>query len=300
MNREFPKPKHNVKDSLFAFIIRKKKYLLALYKSIHPEDEGVREEEIELVNITPLFYPSLMNDCSFLVRDKLLVLIEAQSTWTENIKHRLMEYYVSHYRTLIPDYEKKKYRGTVIDMPDFEFNVFYTGTMPVEDQLYMTENRPGREMDLKKPYIPVNVYTRYNITGFAKQFFDFVCLYDDFCRKYGRSHTAVEKTIKACLEGNILRELIMEHMSEVIRFMDDYNEELIKGWIEDTVQEKIACEKDTLLAKGEAIGEAKGEAKGEARGYNQRQEEIITKLQNSGLTQEQKELFMSLIGTGNR
>ncbi len=109
----------------------------------------------------------------------------------------------------------------------------------------------------------------------------------------------IDDAARHCLFIKALARNTYQHMNEVIRFMDDYNEELIKGWIEDTVQEKIACEKDTLLAKGEAIGEAKGEAKGEARGYNQRQEEIITKLQNSGLTQEQKDLFMSIIGTAN-
>ncbi len=101
----------------------------------------------------------------------------------------------------------------------------------------------------------------------------------------------IDDAARHCLFIKALARNTYQHMNEVIRFMDDYNEELIKGWIEDTVQEKIACEKDTLLAKGEA--------KGEARGYNQRQEEIITKLQNSGLTQEQKDLFMSIIGTAN-
>ena len=120
-------------------------------------------------------------------------------------------------------------------------------------------------------------------------------LCNDYTEKHRGTHTTVEKTTGTCLEENILRKLIMEHMSEVTRFMDDYNEELIKGWIDDTVQEKIALEKNTLIAEGEARGEAKGEVKG----YNQRQEEIIAKLQNSKLTQEQKDLFMSIIGTAH-
>ncbi len=288
-----PAPKHDVKDTLFSFIIRKKKYLLAVYRSLHPEDTGVLEDEIELVNIAPLFYPSLMNDCSFLVRNRLLVLIEAQSTWTENIKHRLMEYYVMMYKTIIPDFDTKKYHGRAINMPDFEFNVFYTGNQKVDEQLYITENRPGADMDLKRPYIPVNVFTRYNIDGFAKQFFDFVYLYDEFSDKYGRNHVAVEKTIKKCLEEDILCELLSEHMYEVKKFMRDYNEELIKIWIDDTINEKISSKEESLIAQGEARGEARGEAIGMAKSHRK----MVTNLMNSDLTPEMRDKALKIINS---
>ena len=308
---ELPMPKHDVKDTLFAFIIRKKKYLLELYKSIHPEDTDVREDEVELVNIAPLFYPSLMNDCSFLVRNRLLVLIEAQSTWTENIKHRLMEYYVQMYKMIIPEFDKRKFHGADINMPDFEFNVFNTGSQRVDKQLYITENRPGADMDFRRPYIPVNVYTRYNISGFAKQFFDFVHLYDKLSREIGRDHRAVEETIKRCLEENILCELLSEHLYEVEKFMEDYNAELIKIWVDDTIREEIDSQKETLLAQGEARGKAEGIAVGKAEGIAVGKAEgisigraegymkILTNLMNSDLSPEVRDKVLEIINSGN-
>ncbi len=304
---EKPRPKHSLKDTFFSFIVRKKKYLLEIYKSLHREDTSVREDDIHLVSIEPLFYPSLIDDCSFLVRNKLLVLIEAQSIWTENIKLRLMEYYVAHYRTLLPDYDNRKYRSMILEVPDFELNVFYTGERKVEDRLYITDNKPGKNIDLKKPYIPVNVFTRYNSTGFMKEFFDFVFYYDKYSERYGRNHRAVEETILLCQRDGILEELLSEHMHEVTRYMEDYNAQLMKGWIEDTVNEKVALEKENLLSIGEARGRAIGIDEGRSIGIDEgrsigidegrfeRDEEIKSNIMSSKLSPEMRSLFLDIL-----
>lgn len=45
-----------IKDTLFSLLVKEKKFLLGIYKSIHPEDETAGEEDVELVNIEPLFF----------------------------------------------------------------------------------------------------------------------------------------------------------------------------------------------------------------------------------------------------
>ncbi len=44
-------PKRKMQDSVFTNLFQDKKYLLQLYKALHPEDEDVTEEEIEDVTI---------------------------------------------------------------------------------------------------------------------------------------------------------------------------------------------------------------------------------------------------------
>ncbi len=102
-------------------------------------------------------------------------------------------------------------------------------------------------------------------------------LCNDYTEKRRGTHTTVGKTTGTCQERNVLRVLIMEYLREEARSMS-YDPELMMGWIEDTVKEKLVCKF--------------------AEGYNQRQKEVISAIQNSELTQEQKDLFTSIIGPG--
>ncbi len=44
-------PKRKIKDSVFTDLFKDKKYLLQLYKALHPEDIDVTEDEIADVTI---------------------------------------------------------------------------------------------------------------------------------------------------------------------------------------------------------------------------------------------------------
>ena len=44
-------PKRKIKDSVFTNLFQDKKYLLRLYKALHPEDSNVTEEDIKDVTI---------------------------------------------------------------------------------------------------------------------------------------------------------------------------------------------------------------------------------------------------------
>jgi len=57
-----------------------KKYLLQLYKALHPEDCDVTEDEISDVTIKHVLVDADYNDLGFSVGDRLMVLVESQST----------------------------------------------------------------------------------------------------------------------------------------------------------------------------------------------------------------------------
>ncbi len=44
-------PKRKIKDSVFTNLFQDKKYLLRLYKTLHPEDRDVTEDDIKDVTI---------------------------------------------------------------------------------------------------------------------------------------------------------------------------------------------------------------------------------------------------------
>ena len=57
-----PKVKKNVKDSVFVKLFGEQKYLLQLYKELHPEDTDVTEKNIKTQSLQTTFVNTLYND----------------------------------------------------------------------------------------------------------------------------------------------------------------------------------------------------------------------------------------------
>ena len=54
--------KHRVKDSVFTHLFKEPKYLLELYQSLHPEDQTVTKEDLEIVTIENILVDQWYND----------------------------------------------------------------------------------------------------------------------------------------------------------------------------------------------------------------------------------------------
>ena len=83
------KIRRNVKDSVFTHLFSIPKYRKELYLSLHPEDANIREDEIESVTLSNVLSSGLYNDLGIYVKKRLIILVEAQSIWTENILWRM-------------------------------------------------------------------------------------------------------------------------------------------------------------------------------------------------------------------
>lgn len=94
--------KRNIKDSVFTDIFKDPKNLFQLYKSLHPEDNSIKIEDLSLVTINNILTDGLYNDLGFMAGETLLILIEAQSTWSVNIIIRILEYLVHTYNQYLP------------------------------------------------------------------------------------------------------------------------------------------------------------------------------------------------------
>lgn len=80
-----PEMKRNIKDSVFTYLFRQPEYTRELYLSLHPEDASVTEDDFEIVTLENILSTGQYNDLGVLVRGTLIVLVEAQSTFTENV-----------------------------------------------------------------------------------------------------------------------------------------------------------------------------------------------------------------------
>lgn len=90
-------PRRKMKDSVFIDLFQNKRYLIQLYKTLHPEDESVTEDDLEDITIKHVIVDADYNDLGFSVRNRLIILVESQSTWTYNIIIRALMYMVQTY-----------------------------------------------------------------------------------------------------------------------------------------------------------------------------------------------------------
>ncbi|MCD8238038.1 MAG: hypothetical protein LUC92_01690 [Clostridiales bacterium] len=90
--------KRNIKDTVFTRLFREKKYLLQLYQALHPEDKTATEEDLKTITLEPIFLKDITNDLGFSVKDKLFILVEAQSTASVNIIVRSFMYLAHTYQ----------------------------------------------------------------------------------------------------------------------------------------------------------------------------------------------------------
>ena len=97
------KPKRKIRDSIFTNLFQDKKYLLQLYQALHPEDHNVTEDEIADITMKHVLVDADYNDLGFSVGNRLLILVESQSTWIYNIIIRAMMYLIQTYH----DYFKR-------------------------------------------------------------------------------------------------------------------------------------------------------------------------------------------------
>ncbi len=253
-----PVVKWTAKDSVFTNLFKEPKYLLRLYKALHPEDTSVTESDLMDVTINNVLTDSQYNDLGFRVRDIVVILIEAQSTWSENIIIRLMMYLIQTYNQYFTETKADLYSTTKVKLPKPELYVIYTGN----------ESHPEKYITLKDEFFGgqdtdvdarVKVITASMSGDIINQYIEFTHILNDQVRQLGRTREAVEETIKICKDKNVLMEYLETREKEVIDIMTAlYDEqEVVDRHIESRIREaNIQTTVEDFQLFGKTIAEA--------------------------------------------
>lgn len=118
--------KRSAKDTVFRDLFSRPEYLLQLYQALHPEDTDITEQDLKIVTLQNILANGIYNDLGFLAKDKLLILVEAQSTWSPNIIIRSLIYLMSTYQEYFNENNVFLYGTRTIKMPKPELFVVYT------------------------------------------------------------------------------------------------------------------------------------------------------------------------------
>ena len=210
--------KRTIKDSVFTNLFGDSKYLLQFYQAIHPEDKDVKEEELRTITLENILTDDIYNDLGFIKGDKIMILAEAQSTWTSNIIIRALEYLVNSYRRYFTENGMDLYQSKKVSLPKPELYVIYTGNrkkrperITLSEEFFQGENTA----------IEVTVKMIYDGRkgDIINQYVTFTKILNEQIKLHGGTKTAILETIRICKDENILKEYLESRESEVVDIM---------------------------------------------------------------------------------
>lgn len=237
--------KRTIKDSVFTNLFQDKKYLIQLYKALHPEDNDITEDKLTDITIKNVLTDNIYNDLGFIAgEDKAVILVEAQSTWTMNIIIRALMYMVQTYHDYFNRTKQNLYKSKKVKMPVPEIYVIYTGdrkTRPSEVSL-VKEFFEGKESCID---VKVKMIYDGKEGDIINQYVVFTKVCNEQIALHGRTRKAVLEAIRICKDRNVLKEYLSSKEKEVVDIMMVlYDEqEVMRSYVESEVYEAKYNEK---------------------------------------------------------
>jgi len=219
--------KRKYKDSVFTSLFGDKKRLLELYNAI----EGTSYKNPNIININTLegvLFANRRNDISFTIGDKLVVLIEHQSSINENMPLRFL-IYVSKLYEKITD-PKDIYKQNLIKIPRPEFVVLYNGVDKYPNEKVLKLSDAFEQLGIKKaPVLELSVrvlninkgrnlkleHRSKSLAGYSA----FVAKVRELQSSGNSLKEAIEKAVVYCINKGILRDYLKRNSSEVVNMM---------------------------------------------------------------------------------
>ena len=241
--------KRTAKNSVFLDLFQNKSHLLRLYKTLHPEDTTATEDSLTDVTIENVLTDNLYNDLGFIVNNKLMILIEAQSTWTMNILVRVLLYMAQSYHEYFQRTSQNYYKSKKVKMPKPELYVIFTGNKGRKpDKVFLSrEFFQGEEIDIE---VKAKVIYESNEDDIINQYIIFCKVFNEQTKMHGMTRKAVTETIRICKDRNVLRDYLLKKEKEVVTIMMSlFDEEQIMRSFIKSEKYDLAKEKAILMLR---------------------------------------------------
>ena len=245
----------NIKDSVFCDLFGRPEYLYQLYQVLHPEDTETQSDDLTIVTLSRIIVHEMYNDLGFLAGNRLIVLVEDQSTWSVNIVVRFLMYIGETYRRYIEKNDLDLYTSKKLELPKPELYMVYTGnrktrpeTISLKRDIFGVDDGGDCCVEVEAKVIygtgendntPGDILNQFII--FSKVFDEQRKLYPDDIRK------AVQETIRICREMDVLNDYLAEEEAATVMY----------AFADQEREFSRALRKEALA--GEARGEARGE-----------------------------------------
>jgi hypothetical protein len=262
------------KSSVFSKLFSDHDVLRELYSAIEnvdiPSDVSIR-----INTLSEALYMAHINDVSFTIDDRLVILIEHQSTINENLPLRLLLYIGRIYEKIL-DF-RKKYQKKLEKIPRPEFIVLYNGKASYPDYKELKLSNAFKDVKglkvCENKVLPLELVIQvYNINhGRNPQILEKSITLSGYSffiekireiNKYLPLEESVREAVKYCIDADILKQFLTQHGSEVINmlFEELTVEEIIDFKVEEAREEALEEGREevlNLLAQGLTVEEIK-------------------------------------------
>jgi len=211
-----------LKDSLFTHLFKDIKYLKKLYSALYDDADSYEDEDFKLITLENTLVYDIYNDLGLLVKDKFILLVEAQSGYNPNMAVRLLIYIANSYYNYIFDNSLNIYGTKKIELPKPEFILIYTGTRKFESDVLRLSDSYCHKYDITLELI-VKIITADTVRN------NIISEYISFCQKYDSLREgltskddifkALVATIDYCKGNDILKEFLETKEREVMEVM---------------------------------------------------------------------------------
>lgn len=227
------KAKRTYKDSLFRHMFKHKRRITHLYAAL--SRNHVDPRDITFRTLRGTFFNDVKNDISFLVENRMVILLEQQSTWNPNMPLRFLWYLARLYRNIVP--KDVPYHSSLVSLPAPEFYVLYNGMQAERDYqvLHLSDAflpaRPSGEsrLELDVPCYNINYAPGRKI---LEECYELRC-YSIFLGKVRELSSngipleeAICRAIRYCEQHDLMAEYFKENEQEVldmVSFKWDWN-----------------------------------------------------------------------------
>jgi len=254
------------KDSVFSALFSTPEILRELYSAI----EGIEVPPDAIVDINTLsdaLYMKQINDLSFTINDRVVILVEHQSTINENVPVRLLMYIGRVYEKIVD--RDKLYHKKLEKIPSPKFIVLYNGKehCPDYQELRLStafKDTSGLRLS-EKSDLPLELVVQvYNINhGHNHEILERSENLTGYSLLMGKINEYNEKlpiaesvtsAVKYCVEHGVLREFLKKHGSEVVNMLFE----------ELSLEEIVAIRSEEAAEDAFVIGHAEGRVEGRA------------------------------------
>jgi len=242
------KPNREHKNSMFKVVLGDKENFRQAYNAITGANYG-EETVMEDTTLKDALTMDQLNDVSFVMDGKLVVLIEHQSSINNNMPLRMLMYVGRIYEMIIDS--KKLYSSKMMEIPRAEFYVFYNGERKFPKKRRLKLSRMYRPVADEKKHSPrlELVVDIYNINSGSNpkllsdcrvlgEYETLMELIQKYRKEMGDLKKAIKMAVAECKRQNILVKYLTHYAAEVENMLfTQFNiEDAQEVWLEEGIE----------------------------------------------------------------
>ena len=266
------------KDSVFSFYMSDPKRLIEVYNAIQGTNYPL-DTPVEINTLDDVLYKERINDISFTLDGKYVILMEHQSTINENMPVRMLLYLGRLYEKMLS--RKNLYRRKQIPLETPEFLALYNGREPYPEESFLRLSDAFRSephensVEIVVKVLNVRYQKDKTILQKSKSLHDYSLFIDQVQKNRDKGielSEAIRQAVLYCEENNIMQPFLMNHASEVENMLlTEWNWEDAKQVWQEEAREDGRIE-------GRAEGRVEGRAEGMKLGAEKERKNLILRL----------------------